>query len=247
MSTLLTIFVATSLISLLAWIGSLTLFLQDEILDRILLILVSLSAGTLTGGAFLHLLPKAVSRMGGLSPITLFIPAIIGFCVFFALEQLIHWHHHHSTTHEKEPFSYMILISDGLHNFIDGIVIAGSFIISTQLGIVTSLVVALHEIPQEIGDFGVLVYGGFEKFKALMLNYATALTVVLGGVSGYFLSNLLGGLTVLILPFAAGNFIYIAASGLIPEIKGCETWRKSIINFTVFVIGILLMLAIKLV
>ncbi|MFB6215813.1 MAG: ZIP family metal transporter [Candidatus Aenigmatarchaeota archaeon] len=247
MSPLLTIFLFTVLISFMAWMGSLTLFMREELLDKILLVLVALSAGTLTGGAFLHLLPKTVSRMGSISPVIIFIPTMVGFSIFFALEQFIHWHHHHSTKHDKEPFTYMILISDGIHNYIDGLVIAGSFMINFQLGLITSFIVALHEIPQEIGDFGVLVYGGFKKMKALVLNYVTAATVILGGISGYFLYTAVEGITIYILPFAAGSFIYIAASGLIPEIKDCETWQKSAINFTVFLMGVSLMLAIKLV
>lgn len=245
MTSLTWILGSTFLISVIAWIGVLTFFLKDELLERILLVLVALSAGALTGGAFLHLLPEAVAMMGVISPVKLFLPAIVGFCVLFALEQFIHWHHHHSATHDREPFSYLILISDGLHNFIDGLVIAGSFLVGFQLGVVTALVVALHEIPQEIGDFGVLVYGGFERFRALVLNYLSALTVVVGGVVGYYLSGAVEGTVIYILPFAAGNFIYIAASGLIPEIKKTKSWKKSAVHFTVFVLGILAMLGIK--
>ena len=118
--------------------------------------------------------------------------------------------------------------------------------IAFPLGVVTSLAVALHEIPQEIGDFGILIYGGFKKTKALFLNFLSAITVVLGGIVGFFLSEKIGESIVFLLPFAAGNFIYIASVDLIPEIKHQTNFKKSIVNFSVFLLGIILMLLIKL-
>ena len=230
---------STFLISLIAFVGALTLVLKENLLRKILSILVSLSAGALIGGAFLHLLPEAILKVDAAPDIILniFLYLLFGFCLFFILEQFISWHHHHHTCHDGDcgikPFSYLILISDGIHNFIDGLIIAGSFVINPTVGIVTTLAVALHEIPQELGDFGVLVYGGFDKTKALILNLISALTAVLGGLIGYFLSARIEGLAVYILPFAAGTFIYIAASDLIPEIKSDEKFKKSLIHFLV--------------
>jgi zinc and cadmium transporter len=132
-----------------------------------------------------------------------------------------------------------------VHNFIDGLVIAASFISSYHLGIVTTLAVALHEIPQELGDFGVLVYGGFGKARALAFNFASAITAILGGIVGYFAYSILQASIVYLLPFAAGNFIYIAAADLIPEIKHQVSLRRSIIHFCVFLVGIGIMLAVK--
>lgn len=128
---------STFLISLLAWIGILTLFLNDELLDQILLILVSLAAGGLIGGAFLHLLPRAIQEYGTADTLPLFLYLIAGFCMFYILEQFIHWHHHHSATHKHEPVSYVVLISDTIHNFIDGLVVAGAFLIGVDVGLVT--------------------------------------------------------------------------------------------------------------
>ncbi len=235
------------LISLIAWVGSITLFLKGELLDKLLLVLVALSAGGLLGGAFLHLLPEAISRVEGTSATTLnlFLYLLLGFCLFFVLEQFIKWCHSHSGIRQKKPVSYLILFSDLVHNFIDGLVMAGSFTIGLPLGIVTTFAIALHEIPQEIGDFGVLVYGGFERNRALIWNYASAVTVVFGGIAGYYVSALVRGAAVLLLPFAAGNFIYIAASDLIPEIKHGEDVRRNLVHFFTFMIGILLMLGIK--
>jgi zinc and cadmium transporter len=248
MSPLFWIIGTTFFISLIAWVGALALFLKEELLNKILLVLVALSAGGLIGGAFLHLLPEAISEAGAASSATLnlFSYLLIGFCIFFVLEQFIKWCHEHYGIHQKKPVSYLVLISDLVHNFIDGMVMAGSFMVGFPVGIVTTLAIALHEIPQEIGDFGVLVYGGFEKKRALIWNYASAITVIFGGIAGYYLSAMIEGAAVLLLPFAAGNFIYIAASDLIPEIKHGEDIRRNLVHFFTFIIGILLMLGIKL-
>lgn len=242
------ILISTGLISLLAFVGALVLFLKEKLLNRILLFLVALSAGALLGGAFLHLIPEAIVEAGlqesGLLKIFLFL--LLGFCIFFVLEQFIHWHHHHAKDHPKiKAFPYLILISDSVHNFIDGLVIAASFVVALPLGMVTALSIGLHEIPQEIGDFGVLIYGGFNKVKALLLNFLSAATVILGGIAGFLFSERVGESIVFLLPFAAGNFIYIACSDLIPEIKHRETIKKSISHFIVFLLGIALMLLIR--
>jgi len=250
MSILFYILISTFLISLIAFVGAVLLFLKEELLNKILLILVSFSAGALIGGAFLHLIPEAIKEVGveDDSLLKIFLYLIFGFCIFFILEQFIKWHHHHSTQHpEILTFSYLILISDGLHNFIDGLIIAGSFIVSIPLGIVTALAVAFHEIPQEIGDFGILIYSGFEKIKALLLNFLSAVFAILGGVIGFFLFRKIEEGILFFLAFTAGSFIYIAASDLIPQIKEEWNFKKSLIHFFVFLLGIVLMLLIKLV
>jgi len=237
---------ATFAISLTAWTGVLTLFLRTDLVDRLLLGLVALAAGSLIGGAFIHLLPRAIADAGTADTLPLFLYLIAGFCLFYVLEAFLNWHHHHSTTHEHEPVSYLVLVSDGLHNFLDGLVIAAAFLVSVPVGITTSLAIALHEIPQEIGDFGVLVYGGFDRRQALVLNYLTQVTVVVGGVVGAVLGRSVGALPTVVLPFAAGNLIYIASSDLIPEIKGETDVRRSALYFAVFLTGIALMLGIRL-
>ena len=249
MSILIWIIGTTFLISLVAFVGALTLFLKEKFLKQILLILVAFSAGALIGGAFLHLMPEAIIKVGvnEASVLKVFLYLLLGFCIFFVLEQLVRWHHHHVITHPKiMPFSYLILISDGIHNFIDGLIIAASFMVDFHIGIVTTLAVALHEIPQEIGDFGVLVYGGFERVRALILNYISAITVIFGGITGYLLYAWIGESIVFLLPFAAGNFIYIASTDLIPEIRYKESLRKSLVRFCAFLAGMGLMLAVKL-
>lgn len=232
-------------ISLLAWIGVLTLFLREALLDRILLVLVALAAGALIGGAFLHLIPRTMAAAGD-DVLTPFLYVIAGFCLFFVLESFISWHHHHSTSHEHEPVTYLVLISDTVHNFIDGLVIAGSFLAGVPVGLVTATAIALHEIPQEIGDYGVLVYGGFDRRRALVLNYLTQATVIVGGVVGFYLTDVIRSVPSVILPFAAGSFIYIASSDLIPEIKQTDDLHRSLLYFVVFTVGIGLMLGIRL-
>lgn len=249
MSVLTWIIGATFVISLIAFVGALTLFLKEKLLNKILMVLVSFSAGALVGGAFLHLMPEAIIEVGvdEVSILNVFLYLLLGFCVFFILEQLIRWHHHHATTHpEIMPFSYLILISDGIHNLIDGLVMAASFMVSFPIGIVTALAIALHEIPQEIGDFGVLVYGGFNRVRALILNYVSATMVIFGGIIGYLLYAWIGTSIVFLLPFAAGNFIYIACTDLIPEIRFKESLKKSLVRFCIFLTGMGLMLAVKL-
>ncbi|MDP2910445.1 MAG: ZIP family metal transporter [bacterium] len=247
--TLIYILIATFLISIIAFIGVLTLFFKKEILDKILLALVSFSAGALIGGAFLHLLPEAIIKLGAEEGeiLKVFLFLIFGFSFFFILEQFISWHHDHEcvSCEKVAPFSYLVLISDGIHNFVDGLVIAASFIVSFPMGLVTTLAVAFHEIPQELGDFGVLVYGGMKRSRALFLNFLSALVAVAGGIIGFFLSEEIGNSAVFLLPFAAGNFIYIAASDLIPEIKKKKLSQDSLLCFFIFLLGIILMLLFK--
>ncbi|MDP3991020.1 MAG: ZIP family metal transporter [Candidatus Nealsonbacteria bacterium] len=245
MNTLFYIIIATFFISLLSFVGALILFLKEKILNKIILILVAFSSGALIGGAFLHLIPESLEQAG--TNLNVFLFVILGFCAFFILESLIHWHHHHAKKHPGiMPFSYLILVSDTVHNFIDGLIIAAAFVVSLPVGLVTTLVIVLHEIPQELGDFAVLVYGGVRKSRALLLNFISALSAVLGGVVGFFFAAEIGKSAIYLLPFAAGTFIYIAASDLIPEIKQKAPPGKAVIHFFVFLLGVAFMLLIKL-
>ncbi len=238
------IIIASVLISMGALVGVFTLSLREEKLSKILLALVSLSAGALMGGAFIHLLPEASEK---LSSEDLNIMVLLSFIFFFLVEKMFHWRHCHKGECEVHTFGYMNLFGDAIHNFIDGLIIAATFSLDVKLGIVTSFAIALHEIPQEIGDFGVLLYAGFEKRKALIANFTVALTVVLGGIVGYFLSSHLENVIPYLLPFAAGGFIYIAASDLMPEIRKEESLKKSMVSFGIFIVGILIMFLVKLV
>jgi zinc and cadmium transporter len=233
--------ISTFIISLISFIGIFTLALKDKLLDKIVLLLVSLSAGALMGGAFLHLLPESIELSEGLD---VFLFVLVGFALFFLIEKVLHWRHCHKGECQVHTFTYMNLIGDSIHNFIDGLIMATSFVISIPLGMTTTMAIALHEIPQEIGDFGVLIYGGFTKKKALILNFLTALTAVLGGLIGFFISNMVENVKLFILPFAAGGFLYIAASDLIPEIRKETSLKKSMIYFGIFILGIFIMCAV---
>ncbi|PNX46436.1 MAG: ZIP family metal transporter [Thermoplasmata archaeon M9B1D] len=243
MIELLYIIVVTFAIALIAFIGIFTLLLKEKLLNKILLILVSLSAGALMGGAFLHLIPEAVEKSQGTD---IFLFVLVGFILFFVIEKVLHWRHCHKGKCDVHTFTYMNLVGDTIHNFIDGLILAASFVTSVELGLTTTIAIAAHEIPQEIGDFGVLIYGGFKKKKAIILNFIVALTIVIGGVIGYFISKSVESAVTFLLPFAAGGFIYIAATDLIPEIKKELDFKKYMATLIVFIIGILIMWFIKL-
>lgn len=242
MDTLFNIVIATFLISLGAFMGVFTLAMNEKKLENILLFLVSLSAGALMGGAFLHLLPEAAEKIESEN---IFGIVLLSFIFFFFVEKLLHWRHCHRGHCDIHSFGYMNLFGDVVHNFIDGLIISAAFISDVKLGIVASLAIALHEIPQEIGDFGVLLYSGFKKEKALLANFLVAMSVILGGVVGYYLSFQVEGLMAYLLPFAAGGFIYISASDLMPEIRKEKDLRKSMVSFFVFLAGILMMYLAK--
>jgi zinc and cadmium transporter len=232
---------ATLAMSAIAWIGLVTAALNEEQLKKVLLPLVAFAAGSLLGGAFLHLLPEAVAARG--PGVGTFLPALAGFALFFLMEQFLSWHHGHFIGAEaaaKQPVTYLILLADGLHNFIGGLAIGASFIVSTEVGIVTWLAAAAHEIPQELGDFGILIRGGWRRLPALAANFLSAATILPGGLLAYYLAADFD--VTMLLSFAAGNFIYIAASDLIPEVKHERQLRKSLVHFGAFVAGVLVIL-----
>jgi zinc and cadmium transporter len=237
--------VSVIIVSLISLIGVFTLAIKDSVLRRILLFFVSFSAGALLGDAFLHLLPEAVEEAGfavGLSEAVLF-----GILFSFVLEKVIHWRHCHMPISSEHPhtFAYMNLFGDGVHNFIDGLIIGASYLASLPVGIATTLAVIFHEIPQEIGDFGVLLHGGFTKKKAIYMNFLTALTAVAGTVSALMLAGIFEGLLPHLLGFAAGGFIYIASTDLIPELHRsnvCEGFsRTALVQLAFLTLGIAVM------
>ncbi|MBU0722353.1 ZIP family metal transporter [Patescibacteria group bacterium] len=242
MPTFLVIVFSTFLITLFVWVAVLFMFFKKEFLGKIVKFLVAFSAGTLMGGAFLHLMPEAAEKI---DTNLLFIIFLISFAGFFLIEKLLFWRHCHKEDCPIHSFGYMNLVGDSIHNFIDGLIIAGAFMVNIHLGLATTLAIAAHEIPQEIGDFGVLIHAGFKYRLALIVNYLVALTVILGGVVGYFFFSSLDGFLPYILPVAAGGFVYIAASDLIPEIRGEKDVKKSVATYVIFILGILLMFIVK--
>ncbi|MDP3881934.1 MAG: ZIP family metal transporter [Nanoarchaeota archaeon] len=237
--------ISVGAVSIISLIGILTLSIKAERLKTVLIYLISFSAGSLFGDAFIHLLPELVEETGGLGlDISLYI--LCGILIFFILEKVIHWQHCHMpiTKTHIHPFAYTNLVGDGLHNFIDGMIIAGSYLVSIPAGIATTIAVALHEIPQEIGDFGVLLHGGFSRGQALLVNFASALTALVGVTLVFLLSGTFDNLISIIVPIAIGGFLYIAGSDLIPELHKESVLRKSIMQIIMFVLGILVMVAL---
>lgn len=231
------------LMSLIALVGGVTLVLSEQTLKRLLLPLVALAAGTLIGGAFFHMIPEAVDALGNRTSVYAWVLA--GFITFFALEQFLHWHHCHRPSGAHRPLTYLILLADGLHNFIGGLAVAGAFLIDVKVGITAWIAAAAHEVPQELGDFGILVHGGWTKGRALLFNLLSALTFLLGGLVAYFASLKVD--VTFLLPFAAGNFIYIAAADLIPEVNHQESAKLSVVHFLALLLGVGLLLALRIV
>jgi len=224
--------------SAIALSGSLTLLLRPQTLALMLTPLVAFAAGSLLGGAFFHMLPAALA--GGAAPERVFVYVMLGFTLFFALEQGLHWHHCRSgANHVHKPLTWLILIGDGLHNFLGGLGVGGVFLIDPRLGIAAWLAAAAHEVPQELGDFGVLVHGGWAPRKALLMNLLSGLTFLLGGLLAWSLSSAID--VSFLVPLAAGNFIYIAASDLVPEVTKHQGGRANLVYFVCFVAGLGLM------
>lgn len=245
MNILLWILLATFINGLIGLIGIFSLWMKEKFFKKIIMILVAFSAGALLSGAFFHLMAEALDI---LSPARAFAYMLIGFILFFVVERFLHWHHchHHGGKCKVHPVSYLIVFGDSIHNLIDGIIIGVSFLVSIPFGTITTLLIIGHEIPQELGNFGVLVYGGFDKTKALVYSFISQLTCVVGGVLGYVFSSRIEGIVPFILPFAAGGFIYIAASDLIPELHKEPKLMKSLLSFSFFIIGIVFMFMLKL-
>ena len=235
------------LISLLAFIGLFTLSINKKTLNRMLIYLVSFAAGALIGDAFIHLLPEIVKTVGFTLSISLWI--LFGIVSMFILEKFVHWHHCHYHIHKHskiEPFVIMNLVGDGVHNFIDGLIIGASYLISIPVGIATTIAVALHEIPQEIGDFSILLHGGFSRGKALFFNFLSALAAVFGAIVALTASLYLAGIEQILVPIAVGHFIYIAAADLIPELHKETNLKKSLMQLLWFVLGIAVMVVLVL-
>ncbi len=248
--------ISVVIISLVSLIGIVSLLWKKKDADKILMLLVSLSAGTLFGSAFLHLLPEAVEQEGFGISISLLLLA--GVLTFFLLEKFIHWHHCHiqgiqsgklayeHISHHPTHLAPLNLMGDVIHNFLDGLIVAGSYLVSIPVGIATTVAVILHEVPQEIADFGVLLYSGLSKKKALLLNFLSATAAIVGAIVGLLLGDGSGSFVRFILPFAAGGFLYIAGSNLIPEMhKECGV-KDSFWHFVALIAGIALMYGVLL-
>jgi zinc and cadmium transporter len=223
-------------------VGGITAVLSQANFQRVTRSLVAFAAGTLLGGAFFHMIPASAERANG--DVSVFVWMLVGFSAFFALEQFLHWHHCHRAPADcRTPLTYLILVGDALHNFLGGIAIAGTFLLDARLGIAAWIAAAAHEIPQELGDFGVLIHGGWTKGKALLFNLASASTFLVGGLLAYSASFTVD--VTFLVPFAAGNFLYIAASDLVPEVNKHQSLGENVKSFTAFVGGLAVLLLVR--
>ena len=252
-SALAATFVSVFIVSLISFVGALTLFVGKNKIQKLLIYLVGFSAGALIGDAFLHLIPEAAVN-GHTIAISIYI--IVGILFSFVIEKMLHWRHYHHLDHLKEEkkskrkvkkikmLGYMNLFGDALHNFLDGIVIGASYLVSFPVGLATTLAVVFHEIPQELGDFGVLLHSGFSGKKALIFNFLSACLAILGGLIAVWFVGKAENLLVFLIPFTAGNFNYIAGSNLIPELQKEPRFRKSFIQLVSLIVGIVVMVAL---
>lgn len=244
MTTTIYIFLSVLIVSLISLIGAVTLAINKNRLKNILIYFISFSAGALFGDAFIHLIPEATSETGFNLTLSLYI--LTGILSSFIVEKIVCWRHCHLpiTDNHVHTYAYMNIFGDLVHNFIDGLIIGAAYIASIPVGIATTVAVILHEIPQEMGDFGVLLHGGFSRTKALFFNFITALTAVLGAIIALFLTNHLENANSFLIPFAAGSFIYIAGSDLIPELHKETQVKKGFIQVGFFILGILIMISL---
>lgn len=241
MSTLEYILVYTFLGSIGALIGGFILISRQKLALKISHFLASFAAGVLLGTAFFDLLPEAAHEAENTGT-DIFLWVLAGIVFFFLLERFIHWFHHHEEHHEhnKESKSTvpLIIISDTVHNFLDGIVIAATFMVSIPLGIATTFAVMAHEIPQEIGDFGLLLHKGLSKAKVIWVNVVSAMASFAGALITYFLGETVATILPVFLALTAGFFIYIATSDLIPEIHYEKRRGFAIIETILLLAGI---------
>ena len=255
-----TLYALTSVvaISLVSFVGVLTLSFNERFLQRIIFILVALATGAFLGGAFVHIIPEVFERTG--NTVVSSVAIIFGIILFFVFEKILHWHHNHGVEKCRDghcdpetdsqnsprihPVGYSILLSDGIHNLIDGIIIGASYLTSVEIGVAATIAVILHEIPQEFSDFGVLIHSGFSVKKALLINFVSALTAILGAIIALAVGARADEVVLWILPIAAGSFIYIAAADLIPELHKTKNIAHSILQLLAIIAGVAAMLAL---
>lgn len=237
-----TIILATALVSLFSLSGILALSMSEKTLHKVLFFLLAFSAGSILGASLFDLLPEAVELVP--TPEVFNIIAL-GFIAFFFLERFIYWYHGHGHSEDiedkhgepPEGFAYLNLLGDGIHNFIDGMVIAASFSAGTEIGIASTMAVIFHELPQEMGDYGILIYSGMNRTKALLYNFIAASTVILGGLFASVFLETVESLEGYLVAFSAGAFIYLAASELIPELQKERDFKRSLLQFAIFLLG----------
>lgn len=241
--------IAVAVVSAVSLVGIFTLAWDEARLRRTLFVLISLAAGALLGDAFIHLIPEAFEEAGNTLIVSLLV--LGGFFTFFVLEKFLNWHHVHAdepldaAEHARiHPVGHLVLVSDGMHNLIDGVAIGAAFMVSPAVGIATTAAILLHEIPQEIGDFALLIHAGFSRTQALIMNLFSALSAFVGVGLAFVLAGFFESAAPLIAAFSAGMFIYIAGSDLIPELHKTSGVKRSLTQLLAIGFGILVMAAL---
>lgn len=243
--TLLAILGFGLLMSAIALVGGAFVLLPERVLNRILQPLVAFAAGSLIGGAMFFMLPRALGSSVGPESLGTFIWVVVGFAAFFALDQLLEWHHCHRPPGEHiRPLGPLLLVADGVHNLLGGLAIGAVFMADIQAGMAAWVAAALHELPQEMGDFGAIVHAGYTRGRALFYNFLSALTFPLGGIAAWAIGQELD--VGFLVALGAGNFLYIAAADLIPEVKRSEKLSETGVRFVAFVAGVALLLGARL-
>lgn len=241
MDVLFYIIIFTLIGSVISLIGGILLLTSERFALKISHFLTAFAAGALLATAFFDLLPEASEHMEELG-LTLNIPlwTLIGVLTFFLLERFIHHHHSHdkNITEEKKSIIPLVIIGDTMHNFTDGVAIAATFLISIPLGIVTTIAVAAHEIPQEIGDFGLMLHKGMARKKVLLINFYSSLAAMAGAILTYIYKDQIEGFLPLVLAVTAGFFIYIALANLVPEIHNRDNQKKAFWESVLLIVGV---------
>jgi len=230
------ILLSVILISVVSLLGILFLGKKEKRFEKFLMILVAFAAGSMLATAFFDLIPESFENLQNYNFV------VIGLVSFFILESAIHWHHSHKETCEGclHPVVYLNLLGDGMHNFIDGIIVASGFLVSIPSGIAISIAIIFHEIPQEIGDYAILIQGGLTKTKALAFNFLSAGFAIIGALAGYFFLTKIESSVPYAIAIAAGGFIYIAVSDLFPELHKEKNYPKNILEIISLILGIIL-------
>ena len=236
MTVLYSIIIASLAVSSISLIGGLLLFWQKNTANKFSSYLIAFAAGVMLTTAFIDLLPEALENKINDD---VFIYGLLGILVFFLIERLVIWFHHHDVMRVK-PTAYLVLLGDGLHNFFDGLAIAAGYIANPGLGLVTTLAISAHEIPHEIADFSILIHAGMKKGQALFFNFLSALTALIGAVVGYYFLNKFEKMLPALLMFSAGVFIYIACTDLIPDLHQDFKKEKKWSTTITFIFGVVL-------
>jgi zinc and cadmium transporter len=237
-------FGSVAVVSAISLTGILLLSFKEDVFRKYLSLFISVAVGALLGDSFIHLIPEAFAGVENTNVVGLLI--IAGVLSFFVLEKFLHWHHHGEDAEKSHihPVGKLILVSDGVHNFLDGVIIAASFTVSPPVGFATTLAVGLHEIPQEVGDFAVLLHAGYTKQRALWLNFLSALSAILGAMVFFAIGEFAAPLTAYFIPLTAGGFIYIAVADLIPELQKTKQVRDSAYQLIAVLSGIAMMMGL---